>query len=77
MLDTGEKLFTYWQEDDLCSTQVQFYYYKDKNTGLVLKESEFGCIQYLDRAMNRSADTQFSIALVSDLQEIIIVDDLY
>lgn len=77
LLDTCEKLFTYWQEDDLCSTQGQFYYYKDKNTNLVFKESVFGCIQYLDRTMNRNADTQFSIALVSDLREVIIVDDLY
>lgn len=77
LLDTCEKLFTYWHEDDLCSTQGQFYYYKDKNTNLVFKESVFGCIQYLDRAMNRSTDTQFGIALVSDLPGVVIVDDLY
>ncbi|WP_198331823.1 hypothetical protein [Psychrobacter aquimaris] len=77
LLDTCEKLFTYWQQDDLCSTQGQFYYYKDKNTNLVFKESVFGCIQYLDRAMNRSTDTQFGIALISDLYGVVIVDDLY
>lgn len=77
LLDTCEKLFAYWQEDDLCSMQGQFYYYKDKNTKLVFKESVFGCIQYLDIAVNRSTDTQFSIALVSDLYEVVIVDDLY
>ena len=47
------------------------------NTHLVFKESVFGCIQYLDRAMNRSTDTQFGIALVSDLPGVVIVDDLY
>lgn len=77
LLDTCEKLFTYWQQDDLCSIQGQFYYYKDKNTGLVLKESEFGCIQYLDSSIDRSTDTRFSIALVSDLHGVVIVDDLY
>ncbi len=76
-LDTCEKLFTYWQEDDLCSTQGQFYYYKDKNTNLVFKESVFGYIEYLDRAMNICAEPRFGIALVSDLHGVVIVDDLY
>jgi hypothetical protein len=77
LLDTCEKLFTYWQEDDLCSMQGQFYYYKDKNTNLVFKESVFGCIEYIDRAMNKSTDTQFGIALISDLHGVVVVDDLY
>ena len=78
MLDTCEKLFTYWQQDDLCcSTQGQFYYYKDKNTNLVFKESVFGYIEYLDRAMNICAEPRFGIALVSDLHGVVIVDDLY
>lgn len=77
LLDTCEKLFTYWQEDDLCSTQGQFYYYKDKNTNLVFKESVFGCIEYLDRAIDICADPRFGIALVSDLHGVVIVDDLY
>ena len=77
LLDTCEKLFTYWQEDDLCSMQGQFYYYKDKNTNLVFKESGFGCLEYLDSAINIYAKPQFGIALISDLHEIIIVDDLY
>ena len=77
LLDTCEKLFTYWQEDDLCSMQGQFYYYKDKNANLVFKESVFGCIEYVDKAMNKSTDTQFGIALISDLDGVVIVDDLY
>lgn len=77
LLDTCEKLFTYSQEDDLCSTQGQFYYYKDKNTNLVFKESVFGCIEYVDRAMNKSTDTQFGIALISDLHGVVIVNNLY
>ena len=77
LLDTCEKLFTYWQEDDLCSAQGQFYYYKDKNTNLVFKESGFGCLEYLDSAINIHAKPRFGIALVSDLHEVIIVDDLY
>ena len=77
LLDTCEKLFTYWQEDDLCSMQGQFYYYKDKNTNLVFKESGFGCLEYLDSAINIYAKPQFGIALISDLHEVIIVDDLY
>ena len=77
LLDTCEKLFTYWQQDDLCDMQGQFYYYKDKNINLVFKESVFGCIEYIDRAINRSTDTQFGIALISDLYGVVIVDDLY
>jgi hypothetical protein len=77
LLDTCEKLFTYSQEDDLCSTQGQFHYYKDKNTNLVFKESVFGCIEYVDSAMNKITDTQCGIALVSDLHGIVVVDDLY
>ena len=77
LLDTCEKLFTYWQEDDLCSTQGQFYYYKDKNTNLVFKQSVFGYIEYFDRAVDIGAEPQFGIALVSDLHEVITVDDLY
>ena len=77
LLDTCEKLFTYWQEDDLCSTQGQFHYYKDKNTNLVFKESVFGCIEYVDKAMNKSTDTQFGIALISGLHGVVIVNNLY
>ena len=77
LLDTCEKLFTYSQEDDLCSTQGQFHYYKDKNTNLVFKQSVFGYIEYVDSAMNKITDTQCGIALVSDLHGIVVVDDLY
>lgn len=77
LLDTCENLFTYWQEDDLCSMQGQFYYYKDKSTNLVFKESVFGYIEYIDRAMDICAEPRFGIALVSDLHGVVIVDDLY
>ncbi|MGB3110742.1 MAG: hypothetical protein WBB40_09175 [Psychrobacter alimentarius] len=77
LLDTCEKLFTYWQQDDLCSTQGQFYYYKDKSTNLVFKESVFGYIEYVDRAMDICAEPRFGIALVSDLHGVVIVGDLY
>ena len=77
LLDTCEKLFTYWQQDDLCSTQGQFYYYKDKSTNLVFKESVFGYIEYVDRAMDICAEPRFGIALVSDLHGVVVVDDLY
>ena len=77
LLDTCEKLFTYSQENDFCSTQGQFHYYKDKNTNLVFKQSVFGYIEYVDSAMNKITDTQCGIALVSDLHGIVVVDDLY
>jgi hypothetical protein len=77
LLDTCEKLFTYWQGDDLCSMQGQFYYYKDKNTNLVFKQSAFGYIEYVDRAVDSDAEPQFGIALVSDLHEVITVNNLY
>ncbi|MBH0096782.1 hypothetical protein I6E61_10330 [Psychrobacter sp. NZS113] len=77
LLDTCENLFTYWQGDDLCSMQGQFYYYKDKNTNLVFKQSVFGYIEYVDRAIKKSTGTQFGIALISDLHGIVVVDDLY
>lgn len=77
LLDTCEKLFTYSQEDDFCSTQGQFHYYKDKNTNLVFKQSVFGYIEYVDRAIDISAEPQFGLALVSDLHKVVVVDDLY
>lgn len=77
LLDTCEKLFTYWQADDLCSAQGQFYYYKDKNTNLVFKESVFGCIEYVDSTMDVRTEPRFGIAWISDLHEVVVVDDLY
>ena len=37
-----ERLLTYWEEDDLCEMQGQFFYYKDGTSNLIYCESEFG-----------------------------------
>ena len=77
LLSTCEKLFTYWQADDLDNMQGQFYYYKDKTTNLIFKQSVFGMIEYLDDSINNITDIHFDIALVSDLNDVIKVNDLY
>ena len=77
LLSTCEKLFTYWQADDLDNMQGQFYYYKDKTTNLIFKQSVFGMIEYLDDSINNITDIDFDIALVSDLNDIIEINDLY
>lgn len=75
LLNTCEKLFTYWQYDDICTMQGQFYYYKNKETNLVFKQSDFGTIEYLDKS--NSTHTKYGIALTSDLDTIVNLTDLY
>lgn len=44
---TFENLLTYWDEDDLCDMQGQYYYYIDENSQEIFCESEHGSIRYL------------------------------
>ncbi|BDD03724.1 hypothetical protein [Aureibacter tunicatorum] len=62
---TCEKVFLYWEEDDLCDMQGQFYYYKFKETNQVFKESEYGNLIGVSKELIQKSE--ISIALIPDL----------
>lgn len=64
-----ERLFTFWEEDDLCEMQGQFFYYKSKASNQIFSESEFGSTRGL-RALGVS---DVSIATITDLRSAEII----
>jgi hypothetical protein len=62
---TFERLFTYWEEDDLCEMQGQYFYFKDNRSNKVFCESEFGKIR--DFGKNISFE-QAEIATITHLK---------
>lgn len=59
-----ERVCTFWEEDDLCEMQGQFYYYKSMKSNQVFSESEFGFI----RGGSTVNMNEVSIATVTDLK---------
>ncbi|RAV97795.1 hypothetical protein [Pseudochryseolinea flava] len=62
---TLERLFTYWEEDDLCDMQGQFYYFIDENNNELFCESEFGNIKDFGK---RVGFERIKIATIKDLK---------
>jgi len=64
--ETSENVLTYWQENDLCEMQGQFYYYKDKDSNQVFGESEYGKIRAKDISL---VGMNIVIASITDIKE--------
>lgn len=72
----SEKILVYWEEDDLCEMQGQFFYYKDETTKKVFKESEYGNEQRIEMEGNKQPKT--TIALIPDLNNSALIEkDIY
>ncbi len=73
LLSTLENLLTYWEEDDLCEMQGQFYYYKDGTTNQLFCESDFGTI----RDFGNQIEIEIcKIATIEDLKNNGIVNEI-
>lgn len=62
---TLEALFTYWEEDDLCDMQGQYYYLKTIPSSELFCESEFGQIRGFGKPVEFG---QTMIASIQDLK---------
>ena len=64
--DSCEKLLIYWREDDLCEMQGQFFFYKEKDSNKVFKESQYGNLSGIEVEGNEKLEAH--IALIPDLE---------
>ncbi len=67
---TSENILSFWEVDDLCEMQGQFYYYKDENSNQIYKESEFGSLSCISKGEN----LKIIIASIEDLQSSKIIN---
>lgn len=63
--ETCERVLVYWEEDDLCEMQGQYFFYKDEDSQSVFKESEYGHVKGKPVGGNNKSES--TIALIPDL----------